>query len=98
MNDERRDRWNCCHIFHGGEGPETSPWTDILGVNPITAREAAECYAEERMGGPLDDDEYGDGDCMRVAVQVSEGKSRWFVCQKLLAVRLCIDDRGEEGV
>jgi hypothetical protein len=87
MSDERRERWNCCQVLHCGEGPETTPWTDILGVNNITADEAAQCYAQERMGG-VDCEDYGDGDVMYVAVEQSSGQAAVYLCHKYLDVRI----------
>ncbi len=86
--DERRAQWNVCRILHGGDGPETTPWFVILGVYDITAEEAVECYARDHMGGVDDDREYGDGDCMFVAVEKSAGYADVYRCYKRLEVRI----------
>lgn len=90
MEIERRDRWACCQVLHGGEGPETTRWIDILGVHPITAEQAAECYAEERMGDVDDDRDYGNGDCMHVAVKLAPFKSKVFRCYKMYTVNIMV--------
>ncbi len=88
IGDESRDKWNVCRILHGGDGPETTPWFVILGVYDITAEEAVDCYARDHMGGVEDDREYGDGDCMFVAVEQSAGHADVYRCYKRLEVKI----------
>lgn len=85
--EERRQGWNCCCVLHSGDGPETTPWVRIVGVYDITAEEAAEHYARERMGG-VDCDEWDDCSVMYVAVDTSMERPCVYACQKELQARI----------
>ena len=80
---ERRESWYCCTVLHGGEGPETTTPTRIVGGrHDITAFEAAEWYAMERMGEWDERDNYDADDHMHVAVYDADGRSHVFKCYK----------------
>lgn len=82
MTEERRDAWKVAGVLRAGEGPLT-PAVDICGVYKITAREAAECYIDERL-----DDDLQDGDLHHAAVNVSGDKWLYFQFRSRIQHRL----------
>src|SRR5574343_56001 len=88
--EERRDRWDCCQVLHGGEGPETTRVETILATRSCTAAEAAQTYAEERMGGVDNERDYGNGDCMTVAVWLAPEQWQVFRCYKVYDVTIYV--------
>lgn len=88
ITEERRDRWECCQVLHGGEGPETSLVSSIFSVRPCTAAEAAQTYAEERMGDVDNERDYGNGDCMYVAVRLAHRLWQVHRCYKVYDVTI----------
>jgi len=95
MSDERRESWLCAIVMHDGDGPERTAATRILGVHDITADEAAEWYAYERMGGPQSD-VWDNGSTMYVAV-LDKQPDGWliFACTKHVVVRISPRYHGE---
>jgi len=88
ITEERRDRWECCQVLHGGDGPETSSVSSIFSVRPCTAAEAAQTYAEERMGDVDNERDYGNGDCMYVAVRLAHRLWQVHRCYKVYDVTI----------
>ena len=88
ITEERRDRWECCQVLHGGDGPETSSVSSIFSVRSCTAAEAAQTYAEERMGDVDNERDYGNGDCMYVAVRLAHRLWQVHRCYKVYDVTI----------